>query len=33
MQIGIEVEANELEKTVAHNMMRRSVVRKKLNWS
>ena len=30
---GIDKEQNDMERTVAHNLLRRSVVRKKLNWS
>jgi hypothetical protein len=30
---GIERECNDMEKTMAHSLIRRSVVRKKLNWS
>jgi hypothetical protein len=30
---GIEREFNDMEKTMAHSLIRRSVVRKKLNWS
>lgn len=30
---GIDKECNDMERTLAQNMIRRSVVRKKLNWS